>query len=1008
MTESYLTPPAPDNRLLLALLSPFQDEITWSLSRLIHASFFYPRNLLLSEWLGLADRLLTFVDRLNKAARGQPYDTDGPNRVAACDDAFGDDADEDDYDSDSDAGYAIATGSAARPRRFDPRTNDDDYFVLNAAISASLILRNASDIEANAHWISKLQGVMRVAAEAVALPEEIYGFEGDNVRGADLDASLPSSSHSHEPEEQMRLEGIREMRLYWVEIAQTLASRIRIYSRAPIVRFEDGSVRRIPADALDVAAAAAAVAKAALEDEDEEEMADNFTVPTGAQRLHSSDRLYSHMVLLFHTTADRALLLAVMRFLANLIASSKSKTEIFVERRAAQTNPEPLEGLSPGIISRAKELLPLCDFDDQLAEVLLDCLDASVSIAVDRPDPTAPAVLAPLDDEGENEQQLRKEWPNALKLVAANNRHLSARLTAPLSSTSDASASRQALPLSQPTAALLVRLLTHKITSWPRQHVMSFSPVSQPLLRFIPSAQSHARDSLGKDPVEVEAAARWKRLREMKAESGLVEYTTSSEKHRLKNLEEPARVHEWLKLVTRVNTAPDASAYITQMQIWTSYRDTFEPFIKASQQRAMQDGSKPLAPLMPAADVISAVTASLQGTSAVLRPEEDRRIGGQKFVIAGLEGSLRPEVKRYNCRWRGCPQPNVDTSQSQQEHIRAHVGHSKVPHRTLNCQWGVCTYQLPVSGDNASSKGEEDRKAMVAHVQTHLPTEADGSRESNAPGEKSASVKQPPPPLLAPGQGRSVPLTVPKTEEAGVSPSVRNPHLQDDGVRALSAPAPSPGTVDRPSQINFHVYRTPFDPARDEPYGPAFAATRILASIARMCHTVLGDEGSEEDEDGEGGANGGKRVKLDFSDLAESAKFGMPFTLPANFQATVPPVTASASAMATPGEGVAAADANAGANANAADVSVSSALGAAATEAVQQKEEADVRAEAFVALHELVGIEDDMVKWAGCNDILTPTLMESLQHLSRIKGAKGRRRGGRKPSFATSGPVRAR
>lgn len=975
MAESYLVPPSPTNRLLLALQSPFRDEIAWSLSRLIHASFFFPQHLILSEWCGLAERLLTFVDRLNKAARGQPYvDKDGPGRVAICSDDFFHQIE----NTDNVGEDTIYEETERQTCSFDPRSNDDDYIILNTAISASLILRNASDFEANAQWISKLRGVVRIAAEVTALPEEVYGFEGDQLRDGDPDSATATSTSNApqalEPEEQMRLEGIRELRLYWVEIAQTLASRIRIYSRAPIVRFEDGSIRRVPADAVDVAAAAAAVAKAALEDDEEEEMAEAPIAPAGAHRLHSSDRLYAHMILLLHTTADRALLLAVMRFLANLIASSKTKPEIFVERKITASDSERLEGLSPGIIGRAKELIPLCDFDEQLAEVLLDCLDASVSTSVERPDPSnSVEALRAIDDTLQEQSPMRREWPNALKLVAANNRRFS--------TTTSLSTTHRALPLSQPVTTLLARLLSHKITSWPRQHLMTISPALQPLLRYIPSAQLHAREALIRDPIQADAALRWKRLREMKAESGLVEYTTSSEKQRLKELDEPARVQEWLKLVTRVNASPEANAYITQMQIWTSYRDTFEPYIKASQQKALQDGSKPLAGLMQAADVISTVTALLQGTSAVLRPEEDPRIGGQKFVIAGLEGNLRPEVRRYNCHWRGCPQPNVDSSEAQRDHIRAHVGHSKMSDQSLRCQWGSCRYQLPFEASDGAS--DDDRQAMmVAHVKTHLPTDYSVVSHLETKDAIQAAVSRP---TLPPGHGRSVPLSSHAAANESSSPAKKNPHLHPDGTHALSAASPSKGTIDRPSQIPFHVYRTPFDPVRNEPYGPAYAATRILAALARMCHTILGDKtigGDDEDENDDGRASRtGKRMKLDFSDRRDQEKFGMPFTLPPDFQATVAP-TALPSVQPTPSE-FATAEGQGASAAGSPDV-----LAMSATEVPPQQQGIDAKEEATVALHELMLVEDEMVKWAGCNDILTPTLMEALDHLSTVKGSR--------------------
>lgn len=968
--DSYLVPAGPTNRLLLALLSPFRDEITWSLSRLIHASCLHPTHLLLSEWCGLAERLLGFVDRFNRAARGHPYH-DAESSASAYHDPFAD------GDSDSDE-EADETQQASSSRSFDPRCNEEDYFILNAAVSASLILRNASDIDVNAQWISKLHGIMRVAAEVIALPEDLFGFEGNLLREEGPDGVEATSRD--EMEGDLRLEGVRELRLYWVEIAQTLAGRIRIYSRAPVVRFEDGTVQKVAADAVDVAAAAAAVAKAALEDDDEEEIADALTAPvTGLTRLHSSDRLFSHIVLLLHTTADRALLLACIRFLANLMATSKTKPDIFVERRVAPTAQASLEGLSPGIISRAKELLPLCDFDDQIADALLDCLDASVSIVVERPHPGSTHHQTPGEEGGEEEEDLRKEWPNVLKLVAANNRALASKVGG------SSASSRRPMPLSQPVVALLVRLLSHKVTSWPRTHPMLPSPMMLSSMRYIPNVQMHAREAMAKDPTQVDAEARWRRLREMKAESGLVEYTTTSEKQKLKGLEEPKRVQEWLKLVTRVNTAPEAGAYITQMQIWTSYRDSFEPMIKASQQKAAQEGSAPLPPLMPAADVISAVTAFLTGTQAVLRPEEDQRIGGQKFVISGLDGFLRPEVRKHNCYWRGCPQPNVDTPEAQREHIRAHVSHAKSSDSPLRCHWGSCGYLLP-EDLGANHDTQRQQKLMELHVRTHLPSEPKTIEHDEKQDTKPAQ-----PPRFPPGQGRTVPLGEPKSSTA-TTDSYQNSHLHADGRQARSAPIPSKGTIDRPSQISFNVFRTPFDPVRGEPQGPAYAATHILATLARMCLTVLGDDDGADIDDDEGGHE--KRVKLDFTDRKEELRFGMPFTLPKNFQATVPLALTS---VQTQSGLLSAAEGQEG------NPATSALLAASAAEATRQQAEAEAKAEASIAVQDLMSVEDELVRWAGCNDILTPTLLEALKNLSNTKGTRAHaRKRPRRSSLALS------
>ncbi|PWN26784.1 hypothetical protein BDZ90DRAFT_280270 [Jaminaea rosea] len=946
---SYLTPPGPCNRLLLALLSPFREEIAWSLSRLIHASNFHPHHLILSEWCGLADRLISFVDRFNKAARGRPgWETDEEESVLRQYDHF---EDEDDEEGDEESQGAVVL--AQQPTVFDPRRNPSHYFILNAAVSASLILRNCSETSSNAEWISKLHDVARVAYEIIALPEDLFGFED----GTDL-------KEGGEVEEQMRLEGVREMRLYWAEIAQTLAPRIRVYHRAELARFADGSVKRMPGAMI-------AASSGTIDDTE-----------ASPRHLHSSDRLYAHMVLLLHTTSDRALLLASLRFLAILIsASSKTKQEIFVERAVDVDT----GGMSPGIVSRCKELLPLYDLDEQLAETLMDCLAATVDVVVEKPNPkaskasdqAAAGVLGlEVDDE---EPELRREWPNALKLISPG----------------DSSSSRAQLP-SQPTATILSRMLGINTTSWDRTTKLQPHPHQQHVLRYIPNRATHEREIVARaDRTNADAKARWRRLREMKAEGGLVEYTTASEKMALAKMKEPDRVQEWLKMVTKLvpNPPAETGAYITQMQIWTSYRDTFEPLVNGSQR----SGGEPLPPLMAAADVISSVTAYLPGTQAILRPEEDVRVGGQKFIISGLEGNLRPEVRRYNCQWRGCPQPATDTREGQGSHIDAHVRHAVgAGQGREGCRWATCDYKLP------GGRVERGDKAMTlaGHVRTHLPQQESAAAATNKAESSTA------PASLETGSGRQVTL---KRNASSTSTDVSTPsapqthHLQPDGIHARSASRPSRGTIERQLTIDYKVYRTPFDPLRNEAHGIAANAARIFLAASNMCRVVLGEgddadeeesdeeaEGSEEEgEGGAGGPKGGKgvkRVKLDFTDRQQQAKFGMPFVLPKNFQATV----AAAVAAQAQAEDEAAAGEGDASMADAASIALGPGQGSTTLAAQSQVE---LRSEAQAALGELQAVEDQLLGWAGCNDILAKDLLETLDNVARTRRARVKGKG---------------
>lgn len=231
------------------------------------------------------------------------------------------------------------------------------------------------------------------------------------------------------------------------------------------------------------------------------------------------------------------------------------------------------------------------------------------------------------------------------------------------------------------------------------------------------------------------------------------------------------------------------------------------------------------------------------------------------------------------------------------------------------------------------------------------------------------------------------------------------------------------GTFDRPSSIHFNVYRTPFDQQTMKGEGPAYLAARILIRVAEACRTVLGDanghdalsgaagiegeengedEGDEEDDDW--ATREEKRVKLDFSDRSSQDRFGMPFTLPENWDTAV----AAAVAAAAKAEAAAAA-ARARANLDAASGAATGAEGTPIGDSVAQQltpEELSLarrRAEAKAALQALLAVEDDMVKWASGNDILSGELLLALDHLLHTRGVKTRTGSRRHRAGGTAG-----
>lgn len=855
-----------------------------------------PEHLNLSEWCGLAQRLLSFVERANKAARGLPGWQWGDELKPCWQEDEG-------YDSEDEE----TIQSSSQTPLFDPRHNAEHNFILNAAISASLILRNLVDVSDNVIHLSREAHIVRIAYDCISLPEHFFGFEDhvDAEQAAIVD------------EGETRLEGIRELRMYWMEILQDLAPRLILHQRSNVVRFEDGSVKKAPL-ALDGAA--------------------DLPLVTGSVHAHS-DAILTHTLLLLHSTADRALLIASLRVLALLISNSRTAEEVFLERSVVVDG---RAGWSPGIVSRCRELLPLAYVDQPLIEQVMDTLDASIDVAA-MTKPTKRSAVS-----GQDAAAGQVSYPNALKFVSG------------CASQADGSHYRPQMS----AMTFLSNLLTLNATYWERAWSMSLHRESHPY-QLIPSRHRHEQEKAMSEPSVQQHRKNWLSLRSLKAESALIDYITASEKKRLQVLPEPQRLGEWLKLVTRTAGGPGSNEandhYITQMQLWTSYRDTFGGAVDASHAKASQDPSVvPLVALIPPFEVISEVAKVFPDTAAVLIREEDPRIGGDKFVIRGLEGHLRPEVIRYYCGWRGCPQHRTDSAEAQVAHIKAHIAFSQ---DGATCEWAKCG--ATIKADDRRATREETERLLLAHVKTHLP---DSSALVKPTADESATTIKPKATLPIPPNGRSMPI---KAEEPSPAPkSTVHPH-------AISASRPSRFTFDRPSAVRYKVSRTPFKQETGIGEGPAYYSAKILKRIAQTCRAVLGDAASaadyhdEDDEDDEaGGSHRGKKVKLDFSDrLVKETRFGMPFTMPANFKATIE-VTEE--------------DFDDELRKTRAEEEV-----ALTTEG---KEVSRLREEALDALDGLMSLERELVERASCNDIISGDLVQALSEADVTFGSKGRRR----------------
>jgi chromatin structure-remodeling complex subunit RSC9 len=203
---------------------------------------------------------------------------------------------------------------------------------------------------------------------------------------------------------------------------------------------------------------------------------------------------------------------------------------------------------------------------------------------------------------------------------------------------------------------------------------------------------------------------------------------------------EPDRSFEWLVVVIpsielgaehvpyRMKTffVHFPGAELTQLDFWTSYKDTFTPFAETY-------------PLLPAPDVIKNVTIAFPQAQAMV-------IAGtpQRFVIQNIKRREKPDTDKYKCRWGRdtCPSEAFQTTEDLYAHLFSHL----VSSEPLPCTWGSCNF--PAS---------DVLTTLRPHLLTHLPARNPPPKHpsqppfmslssQNYPHQSSNPTSRPPPP----------------------------------------------------------------------------------------------------------------------------------------------------------------------------------------------------------------------------------------------------------------------
>lgn len=424
-----------------------------------------PEALLLEMYPGLIEALLSFPFRLASAVTGGPpeawepmyweqkeRDVDGVARAGVPDDQhlqLDEDGFSDDSTDDSDAEGELnarasskasqplaknrASTSTHRDMRFDPLRNKSHSRLLGNAVSATLILRNASLNERNERMFMVFsRTVNTLVRDLLALP-----------------TSIPTARM---PNEYSELEGIEELRVYALDILEV--TRVRLSIKKSITMRFDASGDPLPPP-MQVHAL------------DNDRQNDIVSDASKRNLSNTAEHIFILLVWHLHTTQDRSVLIGALRCLGALAGEERNQ-RAFIERDVRISTSKSSGQLvsSPGILRKCLSLLPLTQ-DSALLEATLDCMYQVVNIG-----DNALRLGVTSSDLGSG--------PTPLRVGIAHHSCAS----------QDAGAARAGLDDVRSVTKLLARLLIYGRVVWDRTHQLTLHPA---LHMGIPSAMEMRR-----------------------------------------------------------------------------------------------------------------------------------------------------------------------------------------------------------------------------------------------------------------------------------------------------------------------------------------------------------------------------------------------------------------------------------------------------------------------------------------------------------------------------------
>ncbi len=340
----------------MSLKSDLPAQIDWALSRLVLLTANHrdqgARDFTLDSVPGLADALLSYVRRVHAALTGQ-----SPSKWEAAYFEQPSEARDVGIGAPGDGGHqgistlqqtSISTThtpssvvkhsgvSSHSTSTFNPSGNASHAALMRRALEAALSLRNLTTHSSNARSLASMKGIFGLIRDILRLP--ITATQSTS-NGRDLVKAETEVAHE---DGWTEIEGIAELRLYFLDILEALAAKVSLTRRAAGVASTTSLV-----------------------------LANGFssssTLPKSTKDdSNPGDDIFAVLISLAKDSNDRAFLLGSVRCLTTMAAIERNEAA-FIE--VTQPNGEQ----SPGLLQRCVELLPLTQ-DTELLEAVLDLL----------------------------------------------------------------------------------------------------------------------------------------------------------------------------------------------------------------------------------------------------------------------------------------------------------------------------------------------------------------------------------------------------------------------------------------------------------------------------------------------------------------------------------------------------------------------------------------------------------------------------------------------------------